>query len=79
MLATTQFRIFSSSRLLSENLNFKIQITIILPVGLYGCETWYLSLKEGRTSTLRVSEQGAEENISTEGRGSNWRMEKSAQ
>jgi len=28
------------SRLLSENLKIKIYRTIILPIVLYGCETW---------------------------------------
>jgi hypothetical protein len=35
-----------SSRLLSRNLRVKIYKTIILPVVLYGCETWYLTLRE---------------------------------
>jgi len=35
-----------SSRLLSKNLNFNIYIIIILPVVLYGCETWSLTLRE---------------------------------
>jgi hypothetical protein len=35
-----------SSRLLSRNVNIKICKTIILPVVLYGCETWSLTLKE---------------------------------
>jgi len=35
-----------SSRLLSKNLNIKIYRTIILPVLLYGCETWSLTLRE---------------------------------
>ena len=43
-----------SSRLLSKNLKIKIYRTIILPVVLYGCETWSLSLLEERK--LRVSE-----------------------
>ena len=43
-----------SSRLLSKNLNIKIYRTIILPVVLYGCETWSLTLREERR--LRVSE-----------------------
>jgi hypothetical protein len=30
----------------------KIYRTIILPVAVYGCETWYLTLKKGRR--LRV-------------------------
>jgi hypothetical protein len=43
-----------SCRLLSKNLKIKIYRTIILPVALYGCETWSLVLKEGRR--LRVFE-----------------------
>jgi len=43
-----------SSRLLSKNLKIKIYGTIILPVVLYGCETWSLTLREERK--LRVSE-----------------------
>jgi hypothetical protein len=35
-----------SSRLLSRNLKVKIYKTIILPVVLYGCETWSLTLRE---------------------------------
>ena len=37
-----------SSRLLSRNLKMKIYRTIILPVVLYGCETWSLILREER-------------------------------
>jgi hypothetical protein len=33
-----------SSRLLSRNMKIKIYKTIILPVVLYGCETWSLTL-----------------------------------
>jgi hypothetical protein len=29
-----------------KNINFKIYRTIILPVVLYGCETWSLKLRE---------------------------------
>ena len=43
-----------SSSLLSKNLKTKIYSTIILPFGLYGCETWSLTLREGRR--LRVFE-----------------------
>jgi len=43
-----------SSRLLFKNLKIKIYRTIILPVVLYGCETWSLTLREGRK--LRVFE-----------------------
>jgi hypothetical protein len=35
-----------SSHLLSKNLNIRIYKTIILPVVLYGCETWSLTLRE---------------------------------
>ena len=43
-----------SSRLLSKNLKIKIYRTIILPVVLYGFETWSLKLWEERK--LRVFE-----------------------
>jgi hypothetical protein len=33
-----------SSRLVSKNLKIKIYKTVILPVVLYGCETWSLTL-----------------------------------
>jgi hypothetical protein len=37
--------------LLSKNLEIKIYRTIVLPVVLYGCETWSLILREeGRPS-----------------------------
>jgi hypothetical protein len=37
-----------SSSLLSKHLKLKIYITIILPIVLYGCETWSLMLREER-------------------------------
>ena len=43
-----------SSSLLSKNLKIKIYRTIILPVVLYGCETWSLTSREEHR--LRVSE-----------------------
>jgi len=43
-----------SSSLLSKNLKIKIYRTIILPVVLFGCETWSLTLREERR--LRVFE-----------------------
>jgi hypothetical protein len=46
-----------SSRLLSRNVNVKIYKTIILPVVLYGCETWSLTLREEHR--LRVFENRA--------------------
>jgi hypothetical protein len=41
-----------SSSFLSKNIKIKIQRTIILPVVLYGCETWSIILREERR--LRV-------------------------
>ena len=43
-----------SSSLLSKNLKIKIYRTTVLPVVLYGCETWSLKLREERR--LRVFE-----------------------
>jgi len=43
-----------SSSLLSKNLKIKIYRNLILPVVLYGCETWSLILREERR--LRVFE-----------------------
>ena len=43
-----------SSKLLSKSLKIKIYRTLILPVVLYGCETWSLTLREERN--LRVFE-----------------------
>jgi hypothetical protein len=43
-----------SSRLLSKNIKIRIHKTIILPVVLYGCETWSLTLREEHR--LRVFE-----------------------
>ena len=37
-----------SSSLLFKKLKIKIYRTVILPVVLYGCETWSLTLWEGR-------------------------------
>jgi hypothetical protein len=50
-----------SSHQLSENIKIRIYKTIILPVVLYGCETWSLTLREEHR--LRVFENGAEEDI----------------
>ena len=41
-----------SSRLLSKNVKIKIYRTIMLPVVLYGCETWSLTLREERELTV---------------------------
>jgi len=47
-----------SSSLLSKNIKMKdiVYITIILPVVLYGCGTWSLTMREERS--LRVFEGG---------------------
>ena len=45
-----------SSSLLYKNLKIKIYRIIILPVVLYGCDTWSLALREERR--LRVFEKG---------------------
>ena len=37
---------FLSSRLLSKNIKIKVYRTINLPVILYGCDTWSLTLRE---------------------------------
>jgi hypothetical protein len=43
-----------SSRLLSKSTKFSVYRTIILPLVLYGCETWFLTLTEAQR--LRVFE-----------------------
>jgi len=43
-----------SSSLLSKNVKIKIYRTVILPVVLYGCETWSLTLR--KEHKLRVFE-----------------------
>jgi hypothetical protein len=54
MLAIILFRVFSYP--LSKNLQIKIYKTINVPVVLYGCETWSLSLWEEQR--LKVCENG---------------------
>jgi hypothetical protein len=49
-----------SFRLLSRNVKVKMYKTMILPVGLYECETWSLTLREERRL-----EPCSEENIRT--------------
>ena len=41
--------------MISKNIKIKIHKTIILPVILYGCETWSLTLREERR--VRVFEK----------------------
>jgi hypothetical protein len=45
---------FLSSPLISKNLNINIYTIVILPIVLYGCETWSLTLREEHR--LRVFE-----------------------
>jgi len=52
MLAIIRCRIFCLPGSYPKNLKIKIYRTIILPVVLYGCETWSLTLREERK--LRV-------------------------
>jgi hypothetical protein len=47
-------QILLSSRLLSKNIKIRIYKPIILPMVLYGCETWSLTLREEHR--LRVFE-----------------------
>jgi hypothetical protein len=51
MLAITQSKILSSH---NKKLKIKIYKIVILPVVLYGCETWSVTLREEHR--LRVSE-----------------------
>jgi hypothetical protein len=46
-----------SSRLLSKDVKIRLYKTIILPVVLYGCETWSLTFREEHR--LRVFENRA--------------------
>jgi hypothetical protein len=54
MLAIIQSKIFLSSRLISKNLKIRIYKPVILPIVLYGCETWSFTLREEHS--LRVFE-----------------------
>jgi hypothetical protein len=46
MLAIIRFRTFCLLVCCQKNLKIRICKTIILPVVLYGCETWSLTLRE---------------------------------
>jgi hypothetical protein len=65
-----------SSRLLSKNVKVRIYKTISLPVVLYGCETWSLTVREEHK--LRLFENGAEENIWAKEGWSDGRVENAA-
>jgi len=63
-------QIVLSYSLLYKNVNIKIYGTVILPVVLYGCETWSLTLREEHR--LRVFENrvlGGGDIWAYEGRG----------
>jgi hypothetical protein len=64
-----------SSSLLSKNIKIRIYKTIILPVVLYGCETWSLTLREEHR--LRVFESRVLKRIF--GSKRDGRLEKTAQ
>jgi hypothetical protein len=49
-----QYKIFCFSRLILKKLKIKVYKTVILPVVLYGCETWFLIC--GEEHILRVFE-----------------------
>ena len=63
-----------SSRLLPKNLKIKIYKRIILPVVLYGNETWSLTLKEERK--LRVFENRILKSIFEPKRDTNWKWKR---
>jgi hypothetical protein len=67
-MCTKTFRVvtYYHSPRLSENVKITIHKTVTLPVVLYGCETWSLTLKEA---------QGAEKNIWIEGSWNSSRLE----
>jgi hypothetical protein len=54
MLAIIQSKIFCLPVLYQKNVKIKIYKTVILPVVLYGCETWSLTSEEEHR--LRVFE-----------------------
>jgi hypothetical protein len=62
MLAIIQSRIFCLS-ISYKKLKIKIYETVILPVVLYGCETWSLTLREEHR--LRVFGNSVEEDTCT--------------
>jgi hypothetical protein len=76
MIPTIQSRIFRLLACCLKNVNIRIYNTIILPLVLYGCETW--SHNKGGTVTEGELEQGAE-NIWTEQRQSDRTVGKIAQ
>jgi hypothetical protein len=43
-----------SFRLLSKNIEIIIYKTVVLPVVLYGCETWCLTLREEQVAEVNI-------------------------
>jgi hypothetical protein len=48
MIPIIQFKNFFTCFLLTKNIWIKIHKTVVLPVVLYECETWFLNLEEHR-------------------------------
>jgi hypothetical protein len=65
MLAIIQSKIYVFPLIL-KNLKIRIYRTVILPVVLYGCETWSLTLKEEHK--LRVFEKRVLRYLNLKGR-----------
>jgi hypothetical protein len=61
MIATSSAQIFFYFPVASLKIYIKIYGTIILPILLYGCETWSLTLREEHR--LRVSENRVQRRI----------------
>jgi hypothetical protein len=59
-----------------KNVKVRIYKTKILPVVLYGCETWSLTVREEHK--LRLSENTALRNIWAKEGWSDWKVEKAA-
>jgi hypothetical protein len=51
------------SLLLSNNIRSRIYKIIMLPVVLYGCETWSLILKEGAEENVWTEERRSDRNL----------------
>jgi hypothetical protein len=60
-----------SSRLLSKIIKIRVYKTVILPVVLHGCETWFLTLREEHR--LRMSENRVLRRIFAPKRDECWR------
>jgi hypothetical protein len=74
MLAVNSVQNLLSSCLISKNLKIKINKTEILPVLLYGCETWSLTLREEHR--LKVFENGVLRRIFGPKREEDWSWRK---